>query len=199
MRRIVSKKKINKSKSILAPRKHLYKGVVFLLFFSFAIVFIFGDHGLLKLYNIKNERKIIQKKIAQLREEKEILKEYLGESLDTSLFEVVDLGTNSKESVDYPDFAHKLTNEILNNKESSGILICGSGVGMSISANRNPKIRAGLVHTAELAKLIRQHNDANVLVLPGRFIDIQEAIKCVENFLNTEFESGRHKQRIDKI
>lgn len=74
MRRIISRRKINKSKSILAPRKHLYKGIVFLLFFSFAIVFIFGDHGLLKLYNIKNERKMIQKKISQLREEKEVLK-----------------------------------------------------------------------------------------------------------------------------
>ena len=70
---------------------------------------------------------------------------------------------------------------------------------MSIAANRDPNIRAGLVHNAEIAKLIRQHNDANVLVLPGRFIDVQEAIKCVENFLNTKFESGRHKKRIDKI
>ena len=74
MRRIISKRKINKSKSILAPREHLSKGIVFLIFFSFAIIFIFGDHGLLKLYNVKNERKIIQKKIAQLRAEKEILK-----------------------------------------------------------------------------------------------------------------------------
>ena len=74
MRRIISKRKINKSKSILAPQRHFYKGIVFLIFFSFAIVFIFGDHGLLKLYNIKNERRIIQKKITQLREEKEILK-----------------------------------------------------------------------------------------------------------------------------
>ena len=74
MRRIISKTKIDKSKSILAPRKQLYKGIVFLMLFSFAIVFIFGDHGLLKLYNIKNERKMIQKKISQLREEKEILK-----------------------------------------------------------------------------------------------------------------------------
>ena len=112
---------------------------------------------------------------------------------------LIDLGTNSNESVDYPDFAHKLTKEVLNNKGSFGILICGSGVGMSIVANRDPNIRAGLVHNAELAKLIKQHNDANVLVLPGRFIDVQEAIKCVENFLNTEFESGRHKKRIDKI
>tara|TARA_Y100000591_G_scaffold139168_1_gene119510 strand:+ start:37 stop:369 length:333 start_codon:yes stop_codon:yes gene_type:complete len=74
MRRIISNKRINKSKSILAPQRHFYKGIVFLIFFSFAIVFIFGDHGLLKLYNIKNERRIIQKKITQLREEKEILK-----------------------------------------------------------------------------------------------------------------------------
>ena len=74
MRRIISKKKFDKSKSILAPQKHLYKGIIFLMFLSFAIVFIFGDHGLLKLYNIKNERKMIQKKISQLREEKEILK-----------------------------------------------------------------------------------------------------------------------------
>ena len=74
MKKIIYKRKINKSESILASRKHLYKGVVFLIFFSFAIVFIFGDHGLLKLYNIKNERKMIQKKISQLREEKEILK-----------------------------------------------------------------------------------------------------------------------------
>ncbi len=74
MKRMISKRKIDKSKSILTPQRHLYKGIVFLMFFSFAIVFIFGDHGLLKLYNIKNERKIIQKKIVQLREEKEILK-----------------------------------------------------------------------------------------------------------------------------
>ena len=109
------------------------------------------------------------------------------------------LGTNSNENVDYPDYAHELTNKINETPNSMGILICGTGVGMSIAANRNPNIRAGIVHNAEIAKLIRQHNDANVLVLPGRFIDVHEAIKCVENFLNTEFESGRHKKRIDKI
>jgi len=112
---------------------------------------------------------------------------------------LINLGTESDESVDYPDFAHELTSQINSFPDSLGILICGSGVGMSITANRDPNIRAGLVHNAELAKLIRQHNNANVLVLPGRFIDVQEAIKCVENFLNTEFESGRHKKRIDKI
>ncbi len=132
-----------------------------------------------------------------------IASDHAGFELKTKLNKhfssIIDLGTNTNESVDYPDFAHKLTKEVLNNKGSFGILICGSGVGMSIAANRDPNIRAGLVHNAELAKLIKQHNDANVLVLPGRFIDVQEAIKCVENFLNTEFESGRHKKRIDKI
>ena len=112
---------------------------------------------------------------------------------------LTNLGTNSDQSVDYPDFAHILVNAVKSTSNNLGILICGSGVGMSIAANRDPNIRAGLVHNAEIAKLIRQHNDANVLVLPGRFIDVQEAIKCVENFLNTEFESGRHKKRIDKI
>ena len=112
---------------------------------------------------------------------------------------LINLGTESEESVDYPDFAHELTSQINSFPDSLGILICGSGVGMSIAANRDPNIRAGLVHNAELAKLIKQHNNANVLILPGRFIDVQEAIKCVENFLNTEFELGRHKKRIDKI
>ena len=111
----------------------------------------------------------------------------------------INLGTDSEASVDYPDFAYELTRKINSFPGSLGILICGSGVGMSIAANRDPNIRAGLVHNAELAKLIKQHNNANVLVLPGRFIDVQEAIKCVEIFLNTEFESGRHKKRIDKI
>ena len=112
---------------------------------------------------------------------------------------LTNLGTNSNESVDYPDFAHILTNKVKSSSSNLGILICGSGVGMSIAANRDPNIRAGLVHNAELAKLIRKHNDANVLVLPGRFIDVQEAIKCVDNFLETDFESGRHKKRIEKF
>jgi len=110
-----------------------------------------------------------------------------------------DLGTNSNEVVDYPDFAHSLVNNINKYPNSKGILVCATGVGMSIVANRDPKIRAGLAFNSEIAKLIRQHNDANILVLPGRFIDIQEAIKCVDNFLETGFESGRHKKRIEKF
>jgi len=111
----------------------------------------------------------------------------------------IDLGTNSIDSVDYPDFAHKLTDEVLKNDESLGILICGTGVGMSIAANRSKGIRAGLVNNLEVARLIRQHNDANVLVIPGRFMETKEAINCVKTFIETQFEEGRHKQRIEKI
>ena len=110
-----------------------------------------------------------------------------------------DLGTDSNKSVDYPDFALTLVNNIKANSNSKGILICGTGTGMIISANRHKNVRAGLAFNIEIAKLIRQHNNANVLVLPGRFIDVQEAIKCVDIFLTTEFEAGRHKKRIDKI
>lgn len=111
----------------------------------------------------------------------------------------IDLGTNSFDSVDYPDFAHKLTNEILKNEGSFGILICGTGVGMSIAANRSKGIRAGLVNSLEVARLIRQHNDANVLVIPGRFMEVEEARNCAQTFIDTQFEAGRHKQRIEKI
>ncbi len=112
---------------------------------------------------------------------------------------LVDLGTNSEESVDYPDFAYKLTNEVLKDAGNLGILICGTGVGMSMAANRVKGIRAGLVSNNEIARLIRQHNNANVLVLPGRFMDEEEAIKSVKTFIETEFEAGRHQARIDKI
>ena len=86
-----------------------------------------------------------------------------------------------------------------NDKKSKGILICGTGNGMAITANRHNHIRAGLAFNEEVTKLIRQHNDANILVLPGRFIDVHEALKCVDIFLSTEFEEGRHKKRIDMI
>ena len=111
----------------------------------------------------------------------------------------IDLGTNSLDSVDYPDFAHKLTNEVLKNDGSLGILICGTGVGMSITANRSKGIRAGLVNSVEVARLVRQHNDANVLVIPGRFMEDDEAKNCVRAFIDTQFEAGRHKKRVEKI
>tara|TARA_Y100001935_G_scaffold111191_1_gene92301 strand:+ start:308 stop:730 length:423 start_codon:yes stop_codon:yes gene_type:complete len=132
-----------------------------------------------------------------------IASDHAGFKLKTQLLKVfpniVDLGTKSKDSVDYPDFAHKLTKRVLMSKDNAGILICGTGVGMSIAANRKKGIRAGLVNNTKTARLIRKHNDANVLVLPGRFINTNDAKKCIQTFLNTKFESGRHKKRIDKI
>ncbi len=132
-----------------------------------------------------------------------IASDHAGFKLKTKLIKIfpkiADLGTKSEESVDYPDFAHKLTKEVLKNKDNVGVLICGTGVGMSIAANRKKGIRAGLVNNAKTARLIRKHNDANVLVLPGRFINTNEAKKCVQAFLSTKFESGRHKKRINKI
>ena len=113
--------------------------------------------------------------------------------------DIIDLGTDSNESVDYPDFANSLVNNMKSDNNSIGILICGSGIGMSIAANRDPVIRAGLAFSPEIARLMRQHNDANVLVLPGRFINIQDALNCVDIFLSTEYESGRHQERINKI
>ena len=111
----------------------------------------------------------------------------------------IDLGPDNNKSVDYPDFANNLVSKINSNISSKGILICGSGIGMAIAANRDNNIRAGLAFNPEIAKLMRQHNDANVLVLPGRFMDVQEALKCVDNFLNSDFEGGRHKKRIYKL
>ena len=111
----------------------------------------------------------------------------------------IDLGADNENSVDYPDYAKKLVSKIKATENSKGILICGSGIGMAIAANRDKKIRAGLAFSAEIAKLMREHNDANVLVLPGKFMNIQDAIKCVENFLTTSFKSGRHQNRINKL
>ena len=125
------------------------------------------------------------------------LKESLITLMGKDFFE--DLGTSSKESVDYPDFAKKLVNKILKDNSKKGILICGSGIGMSISANRHQGIRAGLCFNSEMARLARLHNDANILVLPGRFIDVKLAKLCIDKFLNTSFEGDRHIKRIKKI
>ena len=111
----------------------------------------------------------------------------------------IDLGTNNSDSVDYPEYAHKIVEKIKFDKDSLGILICGSGIGMAIAANRDEFIRAGLAFNPEIAKLMRMHNNANILVLPGRFIDVQEALKCVDNFIGTDFEGGRHQSRINKL
>ncbi len=121
------------------------------------------------------------------------------EILKKSNEDYIDLGTNNSDSVDYPEYAHKIVEKIKFDKDSLGILICGSGIGMAIAANRDEFIRAGLAFNPEIAKLMRMHNNANILVLPGRFIDVQVALKCVDNFIGTDFEGGRHQGRINKL
>ena len=113
-------------------------------------------------------------------------------------FEFTDFGTNSEESVDYPDFAHKLANEI-SIKNLTGVLICGSGLGMSMVANRYNNVRAALCFDENMAKLSRQHNDANILVLGSRLISYEEAIKCFIMFFKSEFDGGRHQARLEKF
>ena len=124
------------------------------------------------------------------------LKKQILNSIKSNL---IDLGVDSKNSVDYPDYAKKLVSKINSNENSKGILICGSGIGMSIAANRDRNIRAGIAFEPVIAKLMREHNDANVLVLPGKFMNIQDVLKCIENFLTTSFEGGRHQNRINKL
>ena len=115
-------------------------------------------------------------------------------------YEVMDCGSgSSKDKTDYPDFAKKVATAIANKKANIGILICHTGIGMSIAANRIKNIRAALCYTAEHARLARLHNDANILVLGSRFISKEEAFSAVTNFLTTKFEEGRHIKRLQKI
>ncbi len=114
------------------------------------------------------------------------------------LFE--DLGTNnSKTSVNYPDYAHKLSKKVSNNSKNLGILVCGSGMGMSMAANKHKKIRAAVCYSVKNAKLSRLHNNANIITLGSRLTKKNIAFKCIEVFVNTKFEGGRHKKRIKKI
>jgi len=124
-----------------------------------------------------------------------ILKDFLLEQG----FDVLDLGCNGPQSVDYPDYAQALTDAIKENRASRGVLVCGSGIGISIAANRHAHIRAALVHDRLSAELSRQHNNANVIVMGGRLIGMDVAKDCLKAFLNTEFEGGRHQKRIDKM
>ena len=125
------------------------------------------------------------------------LKQKLIEEMPNDTFE--DLGTNSKESVDYTDYANKLADKLIKNNNRKGVLICGTGVGMSMAANKFNNIRAGLAYNSEVAKLIREHNDANILVLPGKYMDVKEAVKSVDNFISSPFEGGRHNIRLKKM
>ena len=127
------------------------------------------------------------------------LKSHLVDWLSRRGIATRDLGTDSEDAVDYPDFAEALVGVLSAGNAECGVLICGSGIGMSIAANRHRGIRAALATDADAARLARQHNDANVLVLPGRRISRDEAESCVDAFLTGTFEGGRHRRRLAKI
>ena len=112
---------------------------------------------------------------------------------------IIDLGPSSTLSVDYPDYAHKLSKKVASNSRNLGILICGSGMGMAISANKNKKIRAALCYSVKSTKLSRLHNNANIITLGARLINKNKAFNLIRVFLNTKFEGGRHLKRVKKI
>mgnify|MGYP000884371466 FL=1 len=114
-------------------------------------------------------------------------------------FEFVNFGTDESESVDYPDFVHPLANSVEKEETAFGILICGSGNGVCMTANKHQDIRAALCWNPELGALARQHNNANVICIPARFIDFETTLEVLEAFLNEDFEGGRHQRRVDKI
>ena len=127
------------------------------------------------------------------------MKQKLVEELKKLGYQPQDLGTSSPESTDYPDYAHPLAQEISRGDARRGILLCGSGIGMDIVANRYPHVRAALAWSPEIAGLSRQHNDSNVLVLPARFLSDDQGIEIMKRWLNTNFEGGRHERRVEKI
>lgn len=128
-------------------------------------------------------------------EHKEALKKWLM----TNGYEVNDFGTHSLDSVDYPDFAHPVSEFVEKKEVELGVLVCGSGNGVAITANKHQGIRAALCWKEEIAALARQHNNANIVCIPARFVSQQEAERILEVFLHTEFEGGRHSRRVEKI
>ncbi|MBT0878322.1 MULTISPECIES: RpiB/LacA/LacB family sugar-phosphate isomerase [unclassified Campylobacter] len=114
-------------------------------------------------------------------------------------YECINLGCDSDDSVDYPDYANKLANELKNDTNAIGVIICGSGIGISIAANRHKHIRAALCHCEDYARLAREHNDANVISLGARFVDFELAKKLIITFINTPFLGGRHENRVKKL
>ncbi|WP_373057216.1 ribose 5-phosphate isomerase B [Zunongwangia sp. H14] len=126
-------------------------------------------------------------------------KEKVVESLENKGIEVINYGTNTEDSVDYPDFVHPVAKDVADETVDFGIIICGSGNGANMTANKHQEIRSALCWTSEIAALARSHNNANILSIPARFVSVHQAVDMVETFLNTKFEGGRHQKRIDKI
>lgn len=127
------------------------------------------------------------------------LKQALASELRALGYDVLDLGTHSLESVDYPDFGRALGQAVAEGRAPRGVAVCGSGIGIAIAANRNPAVRAALCHDETSARLARQHNDANVLALGARLIGEEVAKACLKVFLETDFEGGRHQARVAKL
>ena len=156
------------------------------------------------------DRKDDEKLVAKLKNKKNIViacdhggykmkEDIVNLMKESGICDVTDYGCESEDSVDYPDFAHKLATDVENGKYDLGILICGSGNGINMTANSHKGIRSALCWEPKIAKLAREHNNANVMALPGRFITSQKAWLCVKNFLTTDFEGGRHEKRVNKI
>lgn len=127
------------------------------------------------------------------------MKEFIKKVLTEQGYKLKDMGTESDSSVDYPDFIHPLASAVNKGEYDLGIILCGSGNGAQMTANKYPYVRAALCWTKEQAKLTREHNNANIISLPGRFVDFEEAAEMVKIFLNTDFEGGRHERRVNKI
>jgi ribose 5-phosphate isomerase B len=127
------------------------------------------------------------------------LKARLVEELRSLGYEPLDLGTTGTESVDYPDYAHDVAGRVERHEAGRGILLCGTGLGMAYAANRHPGVRAAVAWSPEIARLAREHNDANVLVLPARFVSEDEGVDILKTWLTTEFAGGRHGRRVAKI
>jgi ribose 5-phosphate isomerase B len=127
------------------------------------------------------------------------LKERFKQELEKLGYQPLDLGTHSAESTDYPDYAHPVAGKVERGEARRGILLCGTGLGMAYAANRHHGVRAAVAWTPEIAELARSHNDANVLVLPARFVTEAEGLDILRTWLNTPFEGGRHERRVEKI
>ena len=126
-------------------------------------------------------------------------KKAIVQFLESKGHEVTNYGTDTIDSVDYPDFGHAVAKDVSEGKADFGIVICGSGNGIAMTVNKHPKVRAALCWTKEIATLARQHNDANIISIPARYTSIAQAVEMVDAFLNTEFEGGRHQTRVEKI
>jgi ribose 5-phosphate isomerase B len=127
------------------------------------------------------------------------LKERLVDELRRLGYEPLDLGTHSTESTDYPDYAHEVAARVEHHDVDRGVLLCGTGLGMAYAANRHPGVRAAVAWTPEVARLAREHNDANVLILPARFVSPEDGLEILKTWLATDFAGGRHARRIAKI